>query len=230
MNSSSSRFATVLCLVAVGSIALPTVARARDDASALETATLRGRHGLMIHAGLLHRSSATSSISAGEVNSETHVNGFSGSFSYSYWAQEDWSVGLSAGAIDVQTDQAVTVGTASTRSAGVVPILFDVSWAPRSLAIGPSLRPSVSVAVGPYVGFTTNESVTNVVVQETIVESTIGVRARAGLSAIFGSWFMTGVEAGYHFVSAFDEPIGSEKDYSGPEFSIGFGVLLGRTH
>lgn len=222
----SALFVGGVCLTAIG-WSLPAMALPRDSDAGLQ---LRGRHGLMVHAGLVNRSASVTSVSVGDVRAETRVSGFSGSLSYSYWAQEDWSVGLGAGVIDVETMESVSGGGVSNHTSGVVPILFEVAWAPAGLALGPSLRPTFSVGTGPYVGFVTHERVANVIAQETTVESTIGLRARVGVNALLGSWFCTGVEAGYHFVGAFDEPIGGELDYSGPEFSLGFGILLGRPH
>jgi len=206
---------------------LPCAAVSRDEGAVLQ---LRGRHALMVHAGLSSRSASATSITAGSVVTETRVNGFSGSLSYAYWTQEDWSVGLGAGVIDVDTRQSVVGGVVTNNTSGVVPVLFEVSWAPAALALGPSLRPTASVAMGPYIGFVTHETVSSVIAQETIVESAIGARVRVGMNALLGNWFCTGIEAGYHFVGAFGEPIGGEKHYSGPELSLGFGVLLGRAH
>jgi hypothetical protein len=132
--------------------------------------------------------------------------------------------------IDVDTQQSVIRGMVSDRTSGVVPILFEVAWAPAALALGPSLRPTVSVGAGPYIGFVTHENVSSVITQETLVESAIGARVRVGMNALLGSWFCTGIEASYHFVGAFDQPIADDTDYSGPEFSLGFGLLLGRPH
>jgi hypothetical protein len=83
-------------------------------------------------------------------------------------------------------------------------------------------------SVGPYIGFATNSVVGETVDEGIVVESVLGFRVRSGAAVFVSKRFRFGVAVGYHFVSDFEEHIGGDKDYSGPEFTLGFGVLLGK--
>ena len=63
---------------------------------------------------------------------------------------------------------------------------------------------------------------------ETITETAFGFRARGGADWFVGRHFVIGFGAGYHFVTDFDQPIGADTNYSGPEFSIELGFVFGR--
>ena len=48
----------------------------------------------------------------------------------------------------------------------------------------------------------------------------------AGLDFLMGSIFKLGLTAGYHLLGDFERPIGSETNYSGPEYSLIFGFVF----
>jgi hypothetical protein len=62
----------------------------------------------------------------------------------------------------------------------------------------------------------------------TVGETAIGMCLAAGIEGFFGRFIRLGFGMGYHAVSSFDQPIGDDDNYGGPEFSIGLGVMLGR--
>ncbi len=201
-------------------LALPMTAAAQQTAS-----TLHGRHIVTLQMGLLNHATAETSVGVG--NTDSRVNGFAGSFTYTYWVEPDWAALISLGMLDAEVGTSVNVGTVSTESAVVVPLLFGAKYSPV-LARRPSVRPYLSGAVGPYVGSATATRAGFGVRNETITETAFGFRAMAGADWFVGRHAMIEFGAGYHFVSDFDEPIGSDKNYSGPEFSIGLGFVFGQ--
>ena len=62
--------------------------------------------------------------------------------------------------------------------------------------------------------------------EETLVETTLGCRTGAGFSILIGSIFKLGIDFGYNFMGDFDSPIGAEKNYSGPDYSMLFGFVF----
>lgn len=217
-------------IVVLFSTATPTpVAGEGADGSVVSNSgiQLEGRHGITIHAGVLSQVTAERDVSSGGISSDTRVNGFLGSLSYSYWAGHDWAVDVAAGLIHAETSTSVGAAGVTSKSAGVVPILFGTSFYPSQLAMGSSVRPYGSLAVGPYLGFATNSQVGTTLNEESVLKSVLGFRVRSGADVFLGDRFRIGLSVGYHFVSDFDEPIGRDKDYSGPEFAFGFGVLIG---
>lgn len=219
----------VVIVVALAVIAVPVAGKCSDGDDASDfSVPLEGRHGISLHLGFLNQVTAEREISSGGVSSETRVTGFSGALSYSYWVGPDWAVEVSGGLIDAETMISVAEDGVTSKSAGVVPLLFGATLYPGQVALGSSARPYVSLAVGPYIGFATNSNVGGIVDEETVVESVLGLRVLAGVDVFVSKRFRIGVGGGYHFVSEFDEPIGKDKDYSGAEFAFRFGVLLGK--
>ena len=63
---------------------------------------------------------------------------------------------------------------------------------------------------------------------ESVTEVALGLRVAAGVDWFASRSTVLGIELGYHFVSDFDERIGSSDDYSGLEVSVGLGFLFGK--
>ncbi|MBU1700329.1 MAG: hypothetical protein KJ970_16010 [Candidatus Eisenbacteria bacterium] len=221
-------FGLVFVLVsAVISSASATEGNIAEEKSVEPPVLLKGRHGITIFSGLLNQTSTETDISHGNVNTDTRVNGFLGSISYNHWARKDWAVCLSAGVITAETSTSVEQGEVESKSAAVLPLLFGLAYYPEKLALSPPWRPYASIAVGPYIGSATNSIAGETVGSKTVSEAVLGLRIQAGMDFFFSKRFKAGVVAGYHFVGEYEEQIGADTDYSGPEFSICFGILLG---
>jgi hypothetical protein len=212
------------CFICAPAIVHGQIAPTTQDSPIL----LKGRHGITIHAGFLNQATTEASVAGGSVDSEVRTTGFLGSLSYAYWVGSEWSIGLSVGLISAEVGTSVAAGTVNSEAAAVVPFLFTVAYHPAELALSRTLRPYGSVAVGPYRGSATNTSVGATIASESVSEAVIGFRAQAGIDWFLGKMFRAGMALGYHFVGDFEEPIGRDNNYSGPEFLIGFGILLGR--
>jgi len=63
---------------------------------------------------------------------------------------------------------------------------------------------------------------------ESYSETALGSRLGVSMDLLLGKWFTLGVGAGYYLVTDFERPIGSEKNYSSPEFSLSFGMIFGK--
>jgi len=168
-----------------------------------------------------------SDVIAGSVRSEVRDSGSLGWLSYAYWVSREWNVGISTGIIDAGTRTSVEPGEVTSETAAVTPVLIGVAYYPERLAITPALRPFGSVAVGHYAGFASNNRVSSIVENQSVSASAMGVRFQAGADLFFGGRFKAGFALGYHLVGDFDEQIGSHRNYSGPEFLVGVGVLFG---
>lgn len=59
-------------------------------------------------------------------------------------------------------------------------------------------------------------------------ETALGSRLAVGVDLSLFRWFKLGFAGGYHFVTDFENRIGSEKNYSGPEFSLSLGIVFGK--
>ena len=228
MRTVNCVFAVFVILICSTLVVTPAVAEDTDHPKTSSSSILlEGRHAITIQLGVLNQVSAESNVSADGVTSDTRVSGFSGSLSYSYWAGRDWSIEVSSGVIDAETMTSVSGDGVRSESAGVVPLLFGAAFHPARLGVGSSVRPYGSLAIGPYFGFATNSKAGTTLAEESVLESVLGFRVRSGVDTFIGERFRIGFAAGYHFVSDFDAPIGADRDYSGPEFALGFGILIG---
>ncbi len=185
---------------------------------------LYGRHSLSIQVGLLNHATAETSVGVGRTDSR--VDGFAGTLTYTYQAAPEWAAVVSIGLLEAEIRTGVDAGSVTTEAASVVPVLFGARYAPL-LSMRPTVRPYVSAAAGPYLGSATVSRVDAGVREEVVSETAFGFHAMAGIDWYMGRHFLIGVGAGYHFVSDFDERIGSDKNYSGPDFWISLGFAFG---
>ena len=162
------------------------------------------------------------------VRTDSRTNGFVGALTYAYWTAPDWAVTISISVLDAEAGTSATGTDVTSKSAAVIPVLFGAKYAPALSSRHSPLRPYLSGAVGPYLGFASNTVISAALSNEAISETAFGFRALVGVDWFAGSHFTLSVGAGYHFVTDFDEPIGRGKNYSGPEFSFGLGFVFGK--
>jgi hypothetical protein len=220
----------LLLLVSLTLPAAPAIAGGdAADRSASPDAALRlqGRHCLSLNAGVLSRTSVESSAGVADVESEVTVDGPLATLSYAYWVGPQWNLGLGVSLIGTQTSSTVSAGEVSSGSTTVGSFLFGAAYYPSRLAMSARLRPFCALALGPYLGSATSSRVGTTVETESISATAFGVRAQVGLDWFFGRRGKAGVVAGYNLVTDFDERIGDDENLSGPEVSLGLGILLG---
>ncbi len=215
-----------LLLLALG-LALPLVAMAQRTYPEAPR-SLQGQHTLMLKSGLTTWSTDTG-VTVGSVSADSRASGFVGSMAYTYGATPDVAVGLMVGVLDVGGTSLISLSTLFAETALVMPVLVTVAYYPEALALGPAVRPFVGVAGGPYLGEASRSRVGFGVSSTTVRETAFGARMTAGADLFLGRRFKLSAEGGYHLVSDFGQPIGGEVNYSGPEFSFGFGFIFGRT-
>jgi hypothetical protein len=192
---------------------------------------LEGRHGLDLNIGIYDNTNITSITSIIGLNASVVTNssiGFMGSIGYQYWFKNYLSFRIGAGALVTNVSTKTTAGTeVSSEVATVAPILTGVNFYPLQVSEENSVLPYISVYAGPYIGvYTKSEVGIASVTEETVVETVIGTKLGAGLDFLIGSLFKLGFNAGYHFVGDYSQPIGSETNYSGPEYSLTFGFVF----
>jgi hypothetical protein len=192
---------------------------------------LEGRHGLDLNIGIYDNTNITSITSIIGLNTSVVTNssiGFMGSIGYQYWFKNYLSFRIGAGALVTNVSTKTTAGTeVSSEVATVAPILTGVNFYPLQISEENTVLPYISVYAGPYIGvYSKSEVGIASVTEETVVETVIGTKLGAGLDFLVGSLFKLGVNAGYHFVGDYSQPIGSETNYSGPEYSLTFGFVF----
>jgi len=198
-----------------------------------------GKSGIDLNVGIYDNSSVTSTtivtvINANEITNAT--GGFSGSISYQYWFKNYLSIRIGVGAfvnnVDTKTYTNIDpfynyTGNVSSEVATVTSILTGLNFYPLQMTSEKRVLPYVSLYVGPYIGVYNRSEILNTsVTEQTTVETVFGSRAGVGLDVLIGSIFKLGMNFGYNFMGDFNNPIGSEVNYSGPDYSITFGFVF----
>jgi hypothetical protein len=197
-------------------------------AVAIQAQDLAHRSRLELQLGVGIRASTSATTSSGGVVTETSAAGFLGSFGYSYWLQEELALTIGLGVLTSDVESSVGAGGVGSRTATVVPLFAGLRYYfPRS-TYGGKWRPYAAGAVGPVFGTETASAVGSVIRNESITRTALGGRLGAGLDVQLSRLIMLGLQAGYHLMTDFSDPIGGHENHSGPDFGISISVLLGR--
>lgn len=202
-----------------------------------QNSSLEGKSGIDLNLGFYNNSNVTNSTIVTVINSSEVTNangGFTGSISYQYWFKNYLSLRIGIGAMVANVEnKAVSniipnyTGYVKTEVASVSSILTGLNFYPMQITNEKRFLPYLSLYVGPYIGVYNKSEVLNTSVTETtVVETTLGGRAGAGCAFLIGSVFKLGIDFGYNFVGDFDVSIGTESNYSGPDYSMIFGFVF----
>jgi hypothetical protein len=186
--------------------------------------SLKGRSSIELNIGFWHESKVGNEISTAGNVSTAKSSGFIGGLSYGHWFQEGLSVNASIGLLSGEATSSVTLSGASQRASSVIPILLGVRYYLPESSFGTPVRPFLAAAVGPFLGV---ESKNDFFSQESRSETALGARLGGGIDFLLGQHFKLGTTVGYNLMTDFSSPIGARKNFSGPEFTIGFGILFG---
>ena len=202
-----------------------------------QNGSLEGKSGIDLNLGFYSNSNVTNSTIVTVINSSEVTNangGFTGSISYQYWFKNYLSVRIGIGAMVANVENKavsniipIYTGYVKSEVASVSSILTGVNFYPMQMTDEKRFLPYLSLYVGPYIGVYNKSEVLNTSVTETtVVETTLGGRAGAGFAFLIGSVFKLGIDFGYNFMGDFDVSIGTESNYSGPDYSMIFGFVF----
>jgi hypothetical protein len=207
------------------------LAYAQDDPSSKDSFT--GSVSIDLLIGLYNDTNVSIINVTNDLETTNASTGFMGSLAFQYFFKNFLSFRLSAGALTVSVDSKVSTNiaafnqvTVKNEVATVVPVLAGLNFYPLQLSDEKIIMPYIAASIGPYIGIYNRSEVSALSVkEETFVETVFGSRLGAGIDFRIG-FFKLGINANYHFVSEFSKPIGSEKNYSGPEYSFLLGFIF----
>jgi outer membrane protein W len=183
-----------------------------------------GRHDIELGIGVLDNTRST--VTSGSTNISAF--GVGGSLAYTYWFADD--LGFSARVGVVSADATVSAGGSGSdvRSATVIPLFFGVKYQPLRLRGSDRLRPYLAAAMGPVFGTDAGVSAgTGGASVGSRTATALGGHTAIGLDVLASRRVTLGVGAGYRLMTDFRQAIGDERNYSGAEFIITVGLLLG---
>jgi hypothetical protein len=185
-----------------------------------------GKHNIQLNIGLLSDFGVENETSADGMVNMVGGDGFLGSIAYSYWTQDDLAFGVSVGVIGSEVSTSVSGSRVSLETSSVISVLFGIKYQPLKI-ISEGVGPYIFLSVGPSVGSATQSFTGSGLKNETYSETAIASHFGLGTDFVLSRLFVTGLSVGYYLTTDFDRPIGPQKNYSSPEFTLSIGILLG---
>lgn len=189
--------------------------------------SLDGVHCIALSLGLLTDLTSTATVSQGGTTVRSDAGALLVSLDYSYGLTPDLAAQFSVGLLDADATVSTTGSTAKVEAATVTAVMFGIKYRPERLSRHHSFRPYASGSVGPVVGSGSYVQAGPVTATGSYSETAFGARLAAGTDILVGRRFALGLGVGYRLVADFDRRVGSRVNYSSPEATISFGVLLG---
>lgn len=220
-------FVMAILLTAETSFGYPPMAEGKGQADQVVSYSWQGKHNIQLGMGLLSDYGVENKASADGVVNTAGGDGFLGSISYNYWAREDLAFAVSVSVIGSEVNNSVSGSQVSSEASSVVPVLFGIKYQPQGMAISEGMRPYLFASVGPCVGSKTRSFTATGLKGETYSETALASHFGLGTNLMLSRLFVVSLSAGYYLAADFDRPIGGQKNYSSPEFSLSIGILLG---
>ncbi|MEP6494884.1 MAG: hypothetical protein ABJF01_19510 [bacterium] len=196
-------------------LVVPIVLQAQAPADSL---SLAGRSSFMVGLGLTGSKDASATASGAIVRASGEI----GSLSFSHWVRSDVAAEISAAVLGAGVSGGF--GGFSANASAITPILFGLSYSPRALALGTSLRPFVSAAAGPYIHMASGARGSGA---DASTEAVPGARLGVGANLFVSRHFMLAVTGDYNAVGRFSHVDAVSEHPSGFGMSLAFGVAWG---
>jgi outer membrane protein W len=189
---------------------------------------LESRHQIELRLGMWNEvTDVRTEIDAGWVGSSVESSGFLGGLAYGHWLGESLALKIGASALLVSLETHTDASGEITRTAVVVPIIMGLRQYYAGSLRCAATRPFVGIGVGSFIGTQNISDVGSTITEASRTEAVFGGQVEAGIDFLLGRRVMTGLRFAYDLMSDFDQPIGGSRNYSGPEFTIGLGFLIG---
>jgi hypothetical protein len=191
--------------------------------------SLNRRHQIELRLGMWNQTTdARTEIGPGAVSTSVESDGFLGGIAYGRWLEEGLALTINVGGMAAQSETRTGLLETTTETDVVAPIILSMKYYLPKSTYGTSVRPFLKAGVGTFIGVQTIEETSLTVVTQSRTEMAIGGQLGAGVDFVVGRHFVTGLTIAYNVMNDFEEPIGGSRNYSGPEFVLGFSFVFGR--
>jgi hypothetical protein len=190
--------------------------------------TLRGRHRIDLHLGYWGTQPDNFVDGSGLINTTVGTWDVLGGLGYSRWLREDLSLGVNIMGLGGEASTSIGTGV-STQSFSLASILIHAKkYLPES-TLRSNIRPFLTMGAGVFIGTIAETSIgptIDVNVGETM--GAFGGQIGGGVDLPMGRFFIMGSKVAYNIVSDFDKPVGDRDNFSGFEFTMSLGLMLGK--
>lgn len=177
------------------------------------------KHSISVGIALWNNTNSLVSKDTYGLSVDVDENAELGSLVYSFCPSKDFAVFFKTGIMETK----VKVENIFSYSSTLIPVAFGIKYFLLKQVNDQSVKPYVSVAAGVLIG---EESSVRILSIQHHVESVVGVSAAFGAEILFEDLIKLYVDLGYNLFGDFSEAIAYRKNYSGPEFSFGGGLVF----
>ena len=182
-----------------------------------------GRHRLDVQIGMWQTPNV-STVSAGSESIDQSMG-----LQYTHYVREDLAITVAAQASALMEGAWSGSGGSFAGSAAIFALPFGVRWSPLRPRAGGVFRPFVAAKIGPAVGASEGAfSGPGSTFAGAHTQTTVFTHAGVGFDFLPTRSFVLGLNLGYNFMASFAQPVGLERNLSGPEVNFTFGFLFGR--
>ena len=206
-----------------GQAAASDPTRRRGAAPSQPRYAVSGRNRLEIVTGMWRAGRDPGGVTAGTTADVL------GGVGFTRWVREDLAMSFSMAGVAVQEGAIVSRSTVAAGSVAAAEMLIGARWNPFKRTHAQAVKPFVSAAAGPIFGVAESSFVAPGTITSTdTVRTTFGAQLGGGVDMHLARSFSIGLEAGYHRMLGFSQPIGLRDSFNGPHVMVSFGWLFGK--
>jgi hypothetical protein len=194
----------------------------------IEKISLKGKHSIGVNLGIINQ---TSKVTIDIRNVSNRIN-FQGSLSYNYWFTNDIAMEANAGFLSTSLNRNIEYGGIEQKSAVIIPYYLGAKYYPSYLTVPGNIRPFALLLAGAVTGHRTQNVYIfyphdeTTFVETSVSETIFSFKSGLGADALINKSIKLGLTLDYLYMSDFHKSVGTRKNYSGVNFTIGLGVLF----
>ena len=153
-----------------------------------------------------------------------------GGFGFTHYLSENLAMSFLLSGIAVQEGTSVNSRGVAAGSVAGAAMLLGARWNPlKRDHAQQAMKPFISVAAGPIFGLSEGSFVApGVVSSGDTLRTALGGQFGGGVDLHVARSFSIGLEAGYHVMTNFSQPVGLRDNFNGPNVAVSFGWLFGK--
>lgn len=207
------------------SIALISLLLMSSVSSLYAVDPVKKRYSLDFSAGAWIRSGSTTTTLHHGALVKADASGAAFTMGLNHWLEEDLAAQLSFSFFGAKAETKATLFSSTVNTNIFMPVLVGVKYYFPPSTLLSSFRTYGSVAVGPLFGFESKIEYLSVGSQ---TATTAMTRVGAGVDILLRRYAKINLNGSYNLMLDFSTAIGGMKNYSGPEISVGLGILMGK--
>jgi hypothetical protein len=194
----------------------------------IEKISLKGKHSIGVNLGIINQ---TSKVTIDIRKVSNRIN-FQGSLSYNYWFTNELAIEANAGFLKTSLNSNIEYGGIEQKSAVIIPYYLGAKYYPSYLTVSGNIRPFALLLAGAVTGHRTQNVYIyypydeTIFVETSVSETIFSFKGGLGADALINKSIKLGLTLDYLYMSDFHKSVGTRKNYSGINFTIGLGVLF----